>query len=319
MPSTLQHNPTKSQKMLQAKQLKEAGMLQSQIATTLDVCENTISNYLQDIAKQTANLALFKKSLSDALHVDLLLGLSIKYKLLNDLNNGGLGDISKMSMTDKRQLIRDIGVSNGISYDKIRLQDGKSTSNDSHFIQLTQVHKSIKYDAPTRYRKQGSKRGTITVDSTSANSETAHEQWWCSVEREHNRITIMRRWATMNDGWYFYGSLIPYSNCPGAGGEILAKLTCTPSLSADKNKMNIFKHKVNGRFMTTKKATKKKLASKEQLPEKFLPPQWVQDMHEYFREHGFYRAEDLHRVLGDPRESVHIQASTDLHQQATWR
>lgn len=38
-------------------------------------------------------------------------------------------------------------------------------------------------------------------------------------------------------------------------------------------------------------------------------PQWVSEMHAYFWEHGFYRAEDLQRVLGDPKTVV--ERSTD--------
>jgi hypothetical protein len=33
-------------------------------------------------------------------------------------------------------------------------------------------------------------------------------------------------------------------------------------------------------------------------------PMWVQEMHAHYREHGFYRPEDLTRVLGDPTKSV---------------
>lgn len=36
-------------------------------------------------------------------------------------------------------------------------------------------------------------------------------------------------------------------------------------------------------------------------------PAWVTDMHEHYRECGYYRTEDLERVLGDPRDSVAIQ------------
>jgi hypothetical protein len=38
-------------------------------------------------------------------------------------------------------------------------------------------------------------------------------------------------------------------------------------------------------------------------------PEWVNEMHEHFRKHGFYRAQDLQRVLGDPRESVELRAT----------
>lgn len=35
-------------------------------------------------------------------------------------------------------------------------------------------------------------------------------------------------------------------------------------------------------------------------------PQWLKDMHEHYNEHGFYRPEDLERVLGDPTKGVSI-------------
>lgn len=66
--------------------------------------------------------------------------------------------------------------------------------------------------------------------------------------------------------------------------------------------------------MKIKKAGWKIQAQEKQLLRKSPPPQWVQEMHNHFRENGFYRTEDLHRVLGDPSESVHVQASTDLAQ-----
>lgn len=43
-------------------------------------------------------------------------------------------------------------------------------------------------------------------------------------------------------------------------------------------------------------------------------PKWVEKMHEHFREKGFFRAEDLQRLLGDPGQHVAVQASTDLRQ-----
>ena len=36
-------------------------------------------------------------------------------------------------------------------------------------------------------------------------------------------------------------------------------------------------------------------------------PEWVKQMHSYFRQNGAYRAEDLHRVLGDSRDSVRTE------------
>lgn len=41
-------------------------------------------------------------------------------------------------------------------------------------------------------------------------------------------------------------------------------------------------------------------------------PDWVNDMHDYFRNNGFFRAEDLRRVLGDPRDRVELGPTTEF-------
>jgi hypothetical protein len=56
---------------------------------------------------------------------------------------------------------------------------------------------------------------------------------------------------------------------------------------------------------------KSKGTDKQVAPKAAAPAQWVQDMHRYYDENGHYRAEDLHRVLGDPSKSVQVQASSD--------
>ena len=40
-------------------------------------------------------------------------------------------------------------------------------------------------------------------------------------------------------------------------------------------------------------------------------PDWVEAMHGYFQQHGIYRAQDLQRVLGDPRDHVVIHPSDE--------
>lgn len=41
-------------------------------------------------------------------------------------------------------------------------------------------------------------------------------------------------------------------------------------------------------------------------------PEWVRAMHAHFNETGTYRAEDIQRVLGDPRKSVEGPVSDQL-------
>jgi len=35
-------------------------------------------------------------------------------------------------------------------------------------------------------------------------------------------------------------------------------------------------------------------------------PQWVTEMREHYRKHGWYRAADIIRLLGDPRKRVEV-------------
>jgi len=37
------------------------------------------------------------------------------------------------------------------------------------------------------------------------------------------------------------------------------------------------------------------------------PPPWIREMHEHFRQKGFYRPEDLRRVLGDPTDRLELR------------
>jgi hypothetical protein len=42
------------------------------------------------------------------------------------------------------------------------------------------------------------------------------------------------------------------------------------------------------------------------------PAAWVSEMHVHFNQTGFYRVQDVQRVLGDPRQGVTIRPETDL-------
>jgi hypothetical protein len=44
---------------------------------------------------------------------------------------------------------------------------------------------------------------------------------------------------------------------------------------------------------------------------------WVSGMRQHFQQTGYYRVEDLDRLLGDPRQSVEISSSPFLHACAT--
>jgi hypothetical protein len=41
-------------------------------------------------------------------------------------------------------------------------------------------------------------------------------------------------------------------------------------------------------------------------------PEWMQGMFEHFNETGAYRAEDIQRILGDPRQGVQIAIAPSM-------
>ncbi len=61
-----------------------------------------------------------------------------------------------------------------------------------------------------------------------------------------------------------------------------------------------------------KRSRKKPVAKKLVAQAQDKTPEWVDSMHSFFGQNGFYRADDLRRVLGDPRDQVDIGASRDL-------
>jgi hypothetical protein len=42
------------------------------------------------------------------------------------------------------------------------------------------------------------------------------------------------------------------------------------------------------------------------------PAEWVEDMIDHYRRTGTYRAEDLHRLLGDPNKAVEVGPNKSL-------
>jgi hypothetical protein len=53
-------------------------------------------------------------------------------------------------------------------------------------------------------------------------------------------------------------------------------------------------------------------SKKAQAPAKSTAAQpgakWVESMHAHFQQTGYYRADDLNRLLGDPRDAVGIRS-----------
>jgi hypothetical protein len=52
-------------------------------------------------------------------------------------------------------------------------------------------------------------------------------------------------------------------------------------------------------------------SKRETSPPQEDRPEWLKNMREHYTANGFYRAEDVHRVLDDPRNGIGISVSSD--------
>ena len=127
-------------KINRIKTLAAQGHSQHSIAKLTGNSRNTIDKYLMFDEARLAPLGHLKKHTSDLLHELLGSAMSLQAKVLMSLNGE---DVDALSVGDKGKLMRDTTLALGVVYDKIRLQDGKSTSNNSHEIQLNVVHKDM--------------------------------------------------------------------------------------------------------------------------------------------------------------------------------
>jgi len=127
-------------------ELKASGFSNIEIGKALHLHRDTVATYLGEIAQKKLVLQAFRSNLGECLIADLLFGMVLKYKLLTTITDE---DIAHMTLAEKRQLLRDLSVSNGILFDKLRLHEGKSTSNNSHEIQLKQAHATLHFTPPS--------------------------------------------------------------------------------------------------------------------------------------------------------------------------
>ncbi len=54
-----------------------------------------------------------------------------------------------LAPAEKAALLSKLAIIAGISFDKWRLASGKSTSNNSHHVQVNQIHQSLDFSAPS--------------------------------------------------------------------------------------------------------------------------------------------------------------------------
>jgi hypothetical protein len=105
------------------------------------VSRNTVRTYLQRVAPELEALRTFKDRLGDSLALTLAKCINLEDKLLDALNDDTV--LSTLSTTEKERLLGKVTIAKGVAYDKCRLETGKSTSNNSHEIQLKMAHESL--------------------------------------------------------------------------------------------------------------------------------------------------------------------------------
>jgi len=64
-------------------------------------------------------------------------------KVLDALNDEQV--LAALSTTEKERLLGRLTIAKGVTYDKWRLQTNQSTSNNSHSIQVAQVHAALTF------------------------------------------------------------------------------------------------------------------------------------------------------------------------------
>ncbi len=126
-----------------AVELAEKGVNQHDIASALHVHVNTVHRYLQRIKPEMAQVQTFKDQTGNVLALTLSRCCSVLDRLLIHYDDEDA--LSGLSESEKERVLGKIAITLGILFDKWRLHEGKSTVNASHQIQLTQVHKALKF------------------------------------------------------------------------------------------------------------------------------------------------------------------------------
>jgi len=124
-------------------ELVENGASYKEAGRAVGVHHNTIGLYLQNIEKEKCSLGAFKDTLGDTMKIALGKMSAIEDKLLDIF--AGKDILQGMTSNERVSLYGRLGVSKGIIFDKLRLHEGKSTSNNSHEIQLKQAHASLPF------------------------------------------------------------------------------------------------------------------------------------------------------------------------------
>jgi len=123
--------------------LAKKGVSHKDIASVVGVSRNTVQAYLHRIRPEMAALSTFREHLGDSLALNLAKCLDLEDKVLDALNDEQV--LATLSTAEKERLLGRVTIAKGVTYDKWRLEVGKSTSNNSHEIQLRDAHRTLPF------------------------------------------------------------------------------------------------------------------------------------------------------------------------------
>ena len=92
-----------------------------------------------------AQIQTFNDQTGNVLALTLARCCSILDKLLIHYDNEAV--LGGLSAAEKERLLGRVAITTGIIFDKLRLHEGKSTSNNSHEIQLREAHATLPFPA----------------------------------------------------------------------------------------------------------------------------------------------------------------------------
>jgi hypothetical protein len=118
-------------------ELAESGLSITDIAQHQNVNPSTVWRFLDKNSQEHKALAIFKDKRADFLHHHQMSVSRLKL-LIEDglLSEEGRTVLKAMDPDKKVRIYRDLTVASGIDYDKSRLEEGKTTSNDGHAVDI---------------------------------------------------------------------------------------------------------------------------------------------------------------------------------------
>ena len=103
----------------------------------------TVQRYLHRIRPELDALPAFKSRTGDILALNFAKCCSIEDKLLDYFDMEGVLD--NLDPNQRERLLGRVVIAKAINFDKLRLQEGKSTANLAHQLQVERVHQSLEW------------------------------------------------------------------------------------------------------------------------------------------------------------------------------